>query len=89
MKKSLFTVILIAIVYFSGTVLYSLLFGLPPFNTGFVVGYPAIYYQFNIAESEIQSGFMGGINLVTNVLIILILFFILKIIKKKRVNKLS
>jgi len=89
MKKSLFTVILIAIVYFSGTVLYSLLFGLPPFNTGFVVGYPAIYYQFNIAESERQCGFMGSINLVTNVLIILIIFFIIKIIKKKRVNKLS
>lgn len=89
MKKSLFTVIIIAIVYLLATVLYSLLFGLPPFNTGFVVGYPAIYYQFNIAETEIQSGFMGGINLVTNVLIVLIIFFILKIIKKKRVNKLS
>lgn len=89
MKKSLFTVIIIAIVYFFATVLYSLLFGLPPFNTGFIVGYPAIYYQFNIAETETQSGFMGGINLITNVLIILIIFFIIKIIKKNRVNKLS
>ncbi|KIO52115.1 hypothetical protein [Flavobacterium hibernum] len=89
MKKSLFTVIIIAIVYFLATALYSLLFGLPPFNTGFVVGYPAIYYQFDISGTETQSGFMGGINLVTNVLIVLIIFFILKIIKKKRVNKLS
>lgn len=87
MKKNLFTVIIIALLYFLATFLYSLLFGLPPFNTGIVVGYPAIFYQFDIAESEKQCGFMGGINLVTNVLIILILFFILKIIKKQRVNK--
>jgi len=83
MLKSLFTLIIITILYFFATFLYSLVFGIPPFNNGIVVGYPALYYQFNISKTETQSGFIGNFNLLANVFIILIFFFIVKIVKKK------
>lgn len=85
--KNISQFILIAILYFSATILYSILVGLPPFNNGIVVGYPAIYYQFNVSETETQWGFIGNLNLVTNFLIIAIFYYILKIIKKNKLKK--
>lgn len=91
MKKTiignLLTFLIIAILYFGVTALYSMVFGLPPFNTGIVVGYPPIYYQLQISETETQWGFIGNLNLVTNFLIIAIFYYILKIIKKNRLKK--
>lgn len=84
MKNFFFKSFIIGIIYFFLTFLYSSLYGLPPFNRGIVIGYPAIYYQFYISESEKQFGFTGIFNLFINLLIIIIIVAILKILNKKK-----
>lgn len=68
MKKNIFQFIIIGVLYLSLTLLYSIFFGLRPFNHGEVIGYPAIYYQFFISETEKQCGFMGIKNVLINFL---------------------
>jgi hypothetical protein len=58
--------------------------GLPPFNKGFVIGFPTIYYQFDISVNESQHGFMGLENLAINIVIICLLSLLFLIIKKQK-----
>ena len=83
MKGSFFQFLITGILYLSSTFLYSFFFGLPPFNTGQVIGYPTIYYQFWISETEKQFGFMKIGNLLINVIIIISLTCFFKIIQQK------
>lgn len=83
MKRNIFQFLTIGILYLSSTFLYSLFFGLPPFNTGHVIGYPAIYYQFWVSETEKQFGFMKIGNLLINIVIIISLTCVFKIIQQK------
>lgn len=83
MRKNIFQFLTTGILYLFLTFLYSIFFGLPPFNNGEVIGYPAIYYQFWISETEKQFGFMKMGNLLINLAIILFLTCIFRIIQQK------
>lgn len=84
MRKYIFQFLITGILYLSATFLYSIFFGLPPFNSGQVIGYPAIYYQFWISETEKQFGFMKIGNFLINVIIIAILVYVFRIIQQKK-----
>ncbi|MBE8723357.1 hypothetical protein [Flavobacterium hungaricum] len=87
MRKNIFLFLTTAIIYLAATFLYSLFFGLAPFNNGQVIGYPAIYYQFWISETEKQFGFMKIENLLINLVIIFILTLLYKIAAKQKNEK--
>jgi hypothetical protein len=87
MTKNIFQFVIIGGLYLFLTFLYSIFFGLPPFNSGQVIGYPAIYYQFWISETEKQSGFMKIDNLLSNVVIVVFLMFFFRIIQQKIKNR--
>lgn len=84
MRKIIFQFLIIGVLYLTSTFLYSIFFGLPPFNSGQVVGYPTIYYQFWISETEKQFGFMKISNLFINLVIIVILTCVFKIMEQKK-----
>jgi hypothetical protein len=86
MKKGFLLLSMIAITYLLTTTIYSYFFGLPPFNYGITVGYPTIYYSFRVSPIETQYGFIGGINIFYNILIILGIYILIQwMINYKRV----
>lgn len=82
MKTFVFQIIIIGILYLVLTLFYSILWGLPPFNHGIVIGYPAIFYQFYISEDSKQFGFMGVSNFLINFIIITTLTFLFNSFKR-------
>ncbi len=83
MTKNIYQFLITGILYLFSTFIYSIFFGLPPFNSGQVIGYPAIYYQFWISETEKQSGFMKIGNLLVNLAIIFLLTCVFRVIQQK------
>ena len=82
MKRSL-SIISIAVIYIAVIYFYSMFFGLPPFNRGIIIGYPAIYYEFNVSgDPSAQHGFMKISNLAFNIIIILFIYGICNYILK-------
>lgn len=88
MKNHFFRLCIVGVLYMIGTIIYSYFFGLPPFNFGITIGYPALYYQFYLAENDLQHGTIGGINIIYNFLIILVLYISLYNFFKKIKNTL-
>ncbi|MDR6969258.1 hypothetical protein J2X31_003285 [Flavobacterium arsenatis] len=74
MKKFLIQIFIISLFYLIFTIIVSLIVGLPPFNTGMVIGYPAIYYQFYLNENEIQFGFTNVVSVFLNFIIVISIY---------------
>ena len=87
MKSIIFQFLIIGVFYLFFTFLYSILWGLPPFNNGQVIGYPAIYYQFWISETEKQFGFMKIGNLLINIFIIAMFTCLFRIVIQRLKKK--
>lgn len=87
MRKNTFIFLVTAVIYLTSTFLHSIFFGLSPFNNGQVIGYPPIYYQFQISETEKQFGFMKIENFLINLVIIFMLTLIYKMIQKQISNR--
>ena len=78
--KNLIVYLIVTLIYLSFTIVYSVLYGLPPFNYGLVIGFPAMYYQFE-TDNGLQHGTTNVLfNLIINLIISLIIFIIIKII---------
>ena len=82
MKRYIKYTVIIGLIYIVLSFLLSITIGLPPFNQGFVIGFPSIYYKFDVNPTESQHGFMGIKNVLINISIIcflsLIFFRIIK-----------
>lgn len=83
MKRFVKYTIIIGLIYLVIIFILSITIGLPPFNKGFVIGYPAMYYNFAISINKSQHGFMGLINIFINIVVICLLSLIYSIIQKK------
>jgi hypothetical protein len=83
--KKILLIIIIAVIYFIVIYFYSMLFGLPPFNRGIIIGYPAIYYEFYI-DSYKQHGFKNILNLILNLIIIVSIYIFYNFIRKRVLN---
>lgn len=81
MKNSFYIMIFIGVIYLLSTFVYSYFLGLPPFNHGFVIGFPAMYYQFNVSQNDIQYGFIGK-NIFFNMIIILGIYLFVLLCRK-------
>jgi hypothetical protein len=84
MKRFVKHTIIIGLIYLLIVFIISITIGLPPFNKGFVIGYPAMYYNFGISINENQHGFMGLMNVFINIAIICSLSFIYSIAQKNK-----
>jgi len=73
--------LIITFIYLLVTVLLNLLFPVPPFNHGYSVGYPAIYYGFYVDVDNYQYGIIRE-SIYINFFVILLLFFIYVFFKK-------
>lgn len=80
--KQVRTFAIIGTIYLFAVYTYSYFFGLPPFNRGVILGYPAIYYEFYIGCGEYQWGFTNVLNLLCNIGIVLFLHFCYVYMKK-------
>jgi hypothetical protein len=82
--KTFFKVFLIiGLIYFLLIYIISIMIGLPPFNNGYIIGFPAIYYSFDVNPSESQHGFTGFSNILINLILVLFISYIYTKIKKK------
>lgn len=84
MKRFVKHTIIIGLIYLLIVFIISITIGLPPFNKGFVIGYPAMYYNFGISINENQHGFMGLMSVFINIAIICSLSFIYSIARKDK-----
>ncbi|EHQ41275.1 Uncharacterised protein [Myroides odoratus] len=75
MRKKILFLILIGGLYFTITFIMSFFIKFPPFNHGLSIGFPVVYYQFNVSSNEIQHGIIRE-NLYFNILIIAVLYII-------------
>jgi hypothetical protein len=91
MKRIIICYIVVSTLYIISTFVYSLTFGLPPFNHGVVIGFPSVYYIFKVSDDSFQYGFSNPINIAINILITgvisLIVFYAFKRFKSNSVRK--
>lgn len=82
MKRIIICYIVVSLLYQISTFVYSLIFGLPPFNHGAAIGFPTVCYVFKVSENSFQHGFSNPINIAINILITgvisLIVFYVFK-----------
>jgi len=83
MKKYLIYFIVVGIVYLSVIYLISINIGLPPFRKGFIIGYPTMYYQFDMSDGTTQHGRTSFLNVIYNFIIVSSVAFILYKIKSR------
>lgn len=84
MRKFIKSTVIIGLSYLIIIFIISIKIGLPPFNKGYVIGFPTMYYSFEISPNENQHGFMGLISVSINLVIILFISFIYTIFKNNR-----
>ena len=84
MIKNFIVFSLITLLYLFIIFISSCIWGLPPYHRGFIIGFPAIYYQFNIEYNEVIWGYTNVFNLLYNVLIISAIYSIVKYFINKK-----
>ncbi|CCG53482.1 Hypothetical transmembrane protein [Flavobacterium indicum GPTSA100-9 = DSM 17447] len=81
--KSYFKFLLfVTLIYLSVFYLISLKYGLPPFNFGYTIGFPTMYYQFE-TRNDTHHGFMGLMSVFWNICIISVISYLTMVINKK------
>lgn len=82
---------LVSFLYLFGIYIISCIWGLPPYYRGFIIGFPAIYYQFEIGHHEVICGYTNIFNFLCNAVIITGIYYALrcfaKVFKKNRINE--
>jgi hypothetical protein len=81
MKRTILLIIVIGLSYIFCTFLYGYFFKASPFNKGMTIGYPTIYYSFNVSKTEVQHGIIRE-NIYYNLLIILIIYVFVQLFIK-------
>ncbi len=75
MRKKLFLLVLTGVLYLVITFIISYFIKSPPFYQGLSIGFPVIYYQFNVSPTDTQYGVIRE-NIYFNIFIIAALYIV-------------
>ena len=87
MIRTIIRLFLITFLYLLIVFLLSSIWGLPPYYRGFIIGFPAIYYQFEIGDHEVICGYTNIFNFLYNAVIIVCVYYVVKYFTNHRLSK--